>query len=165
MKKIRLVQAVGIVLFIGYLILLLIDAINGFLGNNTQLVLSVIMAVIGINLIFKGTIIKSSSTMWFANVLISLSVTIIVANLLRVEMRQVYYLMAIIPLFASIVNLIVFNNLTYIKVIIINISIIAPIIIEYFYGFDIYWSIGLFVISILIGVMVCRLINLDKEKV
>ena len=165
MKKIRLVQIVGIILFIGYIILLIVDGINGFLGNYSQLVLSIVMAVIGLNLIIKGSVIKSNSTMWFAIVLISISVTIIIAGLLEINLIKNNYIFAVVPLFASFLNLIIFNNLTYIKVIIVNISIIVPMVIEYFYSFEFYWSIGLFVISILIGIMICRLINWGKEKI
>ena len=165
MKRIRFVQIIGLLLFLCYVILLVVNAINGFLGNYSHLVLSAIMSIIGLNLIFKGAIIKSSSTMWFANVLISLSLTIIITNLFLIDLRQVYYVMAIIPLCASLINLIVFNNLIYVKVMIINISILVPIVIDYFYDFEIYWSIGMFVISVLTGIMICRFINFDKEKV
>lgn len=165
MKKIRFVQAVGVVLFLGYILLLVIDVFKGFLGNYYQLILSLIMAIIGFNLLFKAVIIKSSSTIWFAIVLISMSVVIITMSLYRIEIEKLYYVFAIIPLFASLLNLIVFNNLIYIKVMIINATIIVPMIIQQFYTLGNYWSIGLFVISILIGIIICRVINFDKEKV
>lgn len=165
MKKIRFVQAVGVVLFLGYILLLVIDVFKGFLGNYYQLILSLIMAIIGFNLLFKAVIIKSSSTIWFAIVLISMSVVIITMSLYRIEIEKLYYVFAIIPLFASLLNLIVFNNLIYIKVMIINATIIVPMIIQQFYTVGNYWSIGLFVISILIGIIICRVINFDKEKV
>lgn len=165
MKKIRFVQAVGVVLFLGYILLLVIDVFKGFLGDYYQLILSLIMAIIGFNLLFKAVIIKSSSTIWFAIVLISMSVVIITMSLYRIEIEKLYYVFAIIPLFASLLNLIVFNNLIYIKVMIINATIIVPMIIQQFYTLGNYWSIGLFVISILIGIIICRVINFDKEKV
>ena len=96
MKKIRFVQAVGVVLFLGYILLLVIDVFKGFLGNYYQLILSLIMAIIGFNLLFKAVIIKSSSTIWFAIVLISMSVVIITMSLYRIEIEKLYYVFAII---------------------------------------------------------------------
>ena len=56
MKKIRFVQVIGVILFIVYIGLLVADIFKGFLGNYSQLILSVIMSIIGFNLLFKATI-------------------------------------------------------------------------------------------------------------
>ena len=165
MKKIRFVQVIGVILFIVYIGLLVADIFKGFLGNYSQLILSVIMSIIGFNLLFKAVIIKSSSTIWFAIVLISMSVAVVVISLLNGSVEKLYYVFTVVPLFASLLNLIVFNNLIYVKVIIINMSVIVPIVIKYFYAFSSYWSIGLSVISIIMGIIICRLIKFDKEKV
>ena len=165
MKKIRFVQVIGVILFIVYIGLLVADIFKGFLGNYSQLILSVIMSIIGFNLLFKAVIIKSSSTIWFAIVLISMSVAVVVISLLNGSVEKLYYVFTVVPLFASLLNLMVFNNLIYVKVIIINMSVIVPIVIKYFYAFSSYWSIGLSVISIIMGIIICRLIKFDKEKV
>ncbi len=165
MKKIRIVQFLGIMLFVAYIIVFVIDLIRGVLGDYKELIFSLFMALIGINLVVKGVLVKSNSTLWFANVLIAISLTIVLLKYLGLDILNYYYIFSIIPIIASIINLIVFKNLIYIKVIIINITITIPTIIQFLYNFNIYWTTGMFVISILIGVLICRLINLDKENV
>ena len=165
MKKIRIVQFLGIVLFVAYLIVFVIDLVRGILGDYKELIFSLFMAIIGINLIIKGVLIKSNSTLWFANVLITMALTIAVLRCLIIDVVENYYLFTIIPIIASVINLVVFKNLIYIKVIIINVTVIVPTILQFLKKFDIYWTTGMFVISVLIGVLVCRLINFDKENV
>ena len=165
MKKIRFVQSIGVILFLAYIVMLIVDFYKGFLGNYSQLILSIIMAIIGFNLLFKAVVIKSTSTMWFAIVLISMSLVVVIISLMNLDIENLYYVFAIVPLFASVLNLIVFNNLIFVKVIIINITIIVPTLIDYFYNLELYWSIGLFIISILMGIMVCKFIRFDKENV
>ena len=108
------------------------------------------MALIGINLLIKGVIIKSNSTLWFANVLIALSLTIVILEYLSLDINENYYLLTFVPILASVINLIVFKNLIYVKVIIINVTVIIPTILQFINEFDFYWTAGLFVISILI---------------
>ncbi len=165
MKKIRIVQFLGIVLFVAYLIVFVIDLVRGFLGDYKELIFSLFMAIIGINLIIKGVLIKSNSTLWFANVLITMALTIAVLRYLKIGVVENYYLFTIIPIIASVINLVVFKNLIYIKVIIINVTVIVPTMLQFLKKFDIYWTTGMFIISVLIGVLVCRLINFDKENV
>ena len=165
MKKIRIVQFLGIVLFVAYLIVFVIDLARGILGDYKELIFSLFMAIIGINLIIKGVLIKSNSTLWFANVLITMALTIAVLRYLKIDVVENYYLFTIIPIIASVINLVVFKNLIYIKVIIINVTVIVPTMLQFLKEFDIYWTTGMFVISVLIGVLVCRLINFDKENV
>lgn len=165
MKKIRVVQFFGIMLFVAYLIVFVIDLYRGFLGDYQEFVFSFIMALIGINLLIKGVIIKSNSTLWFANVLIALSLTIVILEYLSLDINENYYLLTFVPILASVINLIVFKNLIYVKVIIINVTVIIPTILQFINEFDFYWTVGLFVISILIGIFICRLINFDKENV
>ncbi len=165
MKKIRIVQFLGIVLFVAYLIVFVIDLVRGILGDYKELIFSLFMAIIGINLIIKGVLIKSNSTLWFANVLITMALTIAVLRYLKIDVVENYYLFTIIPIIASVINLVVFKNLIYIKVIIINVTVIVPTMLQFLKKFDIYWTTGMFVISVLIGVLVCRLINFDKENV
>ena len=165
MKRIRIVQFVGIALFIAYLLVFVTDLVRGVLGGYKETVFSLFMALVGVNLLVKGVLIKSNSTLWFANVLITMSLTIVVVSLVGLEITKVYYMFTIIPIFASVINLIVFKNLIYVKIIIINITIIVPAVIQFLKNLDIYWTVGLFVISVLIGILVCRLINFDKENV
>ena len=155
----------GIMLFVAYIILFILDIFRGVLHNYKELIFSAIMALIGINLIAKGVLIKSNSTLWFANVLIIMSLTIAVLELGRLDIADFYYVFTIIPIIASIINLIVFKNFIYIKVIIVNVTIIIPTVLQFLNSFDIYWATLMFVVSILIGILICRLINFDKENV
>lgn len=165
MKKIRLVQIIGILLFLAYSILLVFDVLKGFLVNYSRFVFSILMAIIGLNLIFKGVVLKSNSTLWFANVLLSLAITIIVFSLLKIDMQKYCYVFSIVPILASILNLFVFNNKIYVKIIIVNITIIIPTIIQYFYKFELYWFVCITIVSVLLGIFLCRFINFDKENV
>ena len=165
MKKIRVVQFFGILLFVAYLFVFIFDLIRGFLGDYQGFVFSLIMALIGVNLLIKGVIIKSNSTLWFANVLIALSLTIVILEYLSLDISENYYLLAFVPILASVINLIVFKNLIYVKVIIINVTVIIPTILQLINEFNFYWTAGMFVISILIGIFICRLINFDKENI
>ena len=113
MKKIRIVQFLGIVLFVAYLIVFVIDLVRGVLGDYKELIFSLFMAIIGINLIVKGVIIKSNSTLWFANVLIMMALTIAELRCLMIDVVENYYLFTIIPIIASVINLVVFKNLIY----------------------------------------------------
>lgn len=165
MKKIRVVQIIGIVLFLVYLILILLDIFNKIFGDYRLLIFSSIMAVVSLNMIFKGVIIRSSSTLWFAIFLIISSILIVVFEILKINIEEFYFVFAIIPIFSSLLNLVVFKNLIYIKVIIINLSILIPIIIQSFNNFNIWLNISIYIISILLGIIICRSINLNKENV
>lgn len=165
MKKIRVVQIIGIVLFLVYLILILLDIFNKIFGDYRLLIFSSIMAVVSLNMIFKGVIIKSSSTLWFAIFLIISSILIVVFEILKINIEEYYFVFAIIPIFSSLLNLVVFKNLIYIKVIIINLSILIPLIIQSFNNFNIWLNISIYIISILLGIITCRSINLNKENV
>lgn len=165
MKRIRFVQFLGILFFVTYIILFIVDLLRGVLGDYKDLIFSLFLSLIGINLILKGVLIKSNSTLWFANVLITLSLTIVLLELFELNIVDYYYLFTIIPILASVINLIVFKNLIYVKVIIINITVIIPTILQFLNKFNLYLAMCVFVISILVGVLICRLINFDKEKV
>ena len=165
MKRIRVVQVVGIVLFVAYLLLFIADMLRNVLGNYKEIILSVLISLIGVNLLVKGFLIKSNSTLWFANVLILMSLTIALLEFLKFDIVNYYYLFTIIPMIASVINLIVFKNLIYIKVMIINFTVIVPTVLQFIYKFDIYLMTLMFVISILIGILICRMINFDRENV
>ena len=165
MKRIRVVQVIGIVLFVAYLLLFIADMLRNVLGNYKEIILSVLISLIGVNLLVKGFLIKSNSTLWFANVLILMSLTIALLEFLKFDIVNYYYLFTIIPMIASVINLIVFKNLIYIKVMIINFTVIVPAVLQFIYKFDIYLMTLMFVISILIGILICRMINFDRENV
>jgi len=165
LKKIKIVQVTGIILFLLYFVLLIIDLLIGVFANYSFLVFSIIISAIGINLIYKGVLIKSSSTLWFANTLILYSILIAVLDLLNYDFFGNRVLFSIVPIVSSLINLFVFQNLIYVKVIIINLSIIIPMVIEYYADFEFGAILAVFLISIGVGICACRLINFDKENV
>lgn len=165
MKKIKIVQFIGIVLFVAYLCLLILDIIWGMLHDYNVLIFSLILAMISVSLIVKGVLLKSSSTLWFAINLISCAIILIVFNLSKIEIANNYYVLSLIPLLASVINLIIFKYIIYFKLIIINISVIIPVYIMHFMNYEWWINLIIFLISITLGIWICRSINLGKEKV
>ncbi len=148
-----------------YIGLLIFNIITGIGGDYYQFAFTIILALIGFNLIYKGIVIKSSSTMWFANNLILMAIALMVMSLLKLDMTNYIFVFASVSIIPSIINLIVFNNLIYLRLIIINIFVLIPLIIQYFMNFEVSWFVGLMVVSLVIGMVVCRLMNFGKEKI
>lgn len=165
MRKIRVVQLIGIALFLVYMGLIVADILFGYLGNYGELVLSILLAIISINLIYKGMLIRSSSTLWFAVSLILFAIAIVVFELLKVSPLDYYWIFSIIPIISSLINVAIFQNLIYIKVIILNISICIPIFIKYFSALNVWWIVAIAGVSVLMGILLCRCINFSKENV
>lgn len=164
MKKIEIVKWIGVVLFLFYITLIAIDLTLGVLGDYQVLIFSIILALISINLIAKGVIIKSSSTLWFSITLILFALIIIVFEMNFIESIDYYYIFSFIPIISSVINLAIFQNLIYIKVVILNISIIIPVCIQYFLQLETIQILLIYIVSVLIGIIVCRCINLNKEN-
>lgn len=165
MKKIKIVQLIGLVLFVIYIALIVADLVFNYFGEYGNLILSIFLFVISLNLIYKGVVIRSGSTLWFSISLILFAISIVIFELLNVDPLRYYFIFPIIPIISSLINVAIFENLIYIKVIIINISIIIPIFIMYFTNLSIWWIMGVGVISNILGVLICRHISFDKEKV
>ena len=165
MKKIKIIQIIGITLFIIYIGLIISDILLNYMGDYKILTLSFILALVSINSIWKGVVLRSSSTLWFSITLILISITIVIFDLNALVVENYYFIFVLIPIIASLINLAIFHNLIYIKVIILNISIAIPTIIHYFYNLKVWWNILSFGVSIVLGIIICRLWNLDKENV
>lgn len=165
MKRIHIIQIIGTGLFIVYITLLFIDVLTGFLQDLKILVFSAILAVISLNLIAKGVIIKSSSTLWFAINLILYAIILILFETMGIDPIKFYFVFALIPIIASVINIIVFQNLIYIKVIILNISIILPMLMQYYNILSNIWLAITYIGSLIMGILVCRLISFRREKV
>ena len=157
-------QLIGIGLFVLYVFMILTDIIFEYLGDYANMALSVLLAVISLNMIYKGVLLRSSSTLWFALDLILFAITIMIFELMKTNPIEYYFVFALIPIISSIINVAIFKNLIYIKVIIINISIIIPIFIMYFTNLSIWWLLTIGVIGIVLSVLLCRMIKMDKEK-
>lgn len=165
MKRIRIVQIVGFILVLAYISLLILDAIYHTLDDLNVFIFSLLLVLIGINLIHKGAIIRSSSTLWFANNLISIALTILILNYLNLDINNYIYIFTLIPIIPTLVNLLILRVKIYVKVLILNFSIILPTMLVYFVDIVWYWSIIICVGCVILGIFVCRNINLDKEKI
>lgn len=165
MKRIAWVRGIGFVLLIIYIALIITDLWLGVLGDNSVLVFSILMALISINLIHKGILLKSQSTLWFAISLMLFAIAIIVCRLCGVEPIEYYFVFALIPIISSIINVAIFSNMFYIKIIILNISIIIPILILYFSSLSWIYIALIGAISVGVGILICRNLSFDKEKI
>jgi len=164
-KRVKIVQLIGIILFVVYIVFILLSslAVKVFVGRE-NIIFSIILAMLSITLIYKGTLLKSSSTLWFAINLVSYAILIVVFEITQLKFDSEYYLFAIIPIFASLINIAVFNYLIYIKVILLNLSIILPIIIYRFTSINLIWTIVIACSSIILGIVLCRTIYFKREK-
>lgn len=165
MKKIKIIQIVGITLFIIYIGLILSDILLDYMGDYKIITLSFVLALVSLNSIWKGVVLRSSSTLWFSITLILISITIVILDLNELLVENYYFIFVLIPIISSLINLAIFHNLIYIKVIILNISIAIPTILHYFYKLNGWWNFLSFGTCIVLGITICRLWNLDKENV
>ena len=143
--------------------MLVIDIIFDVLGDWKIIIFSLLLALISINLIAKGAILKSSSTMWFALTLILFAIVIAGFELNSLNPANYYYVFSIIPIISSLINLAIFKNLIYIKVIVLNISIIIPTIVSYFVDLELYFVFAIAIFCVIMGIVLCRSRNLNKE--
>lgn len=165
MKRVKVVQLIGIILFILYIVFVILNAFKvGFIEGRQTLIFSILLAVLSITLIYKGVLLKSSSTLWFSLNLISYAIIIVVFEVVDLTFSDYYYLLSLIPIIASLINLAVFGYMIYIKVIILNITVAVPILLWQFTSLDFWWIIGVGVVSVLLGIIICRLIYDKKEK-
>lgn len=165
MKKIRIVQILGFILCLLYVIILILNMFFGMFPNINNLIFSILLAIVAFELLFKGVIIKSTSTMWFALSLILYALVIIVFERLSLNYEERAYIFAFLPIISSLIILFIFNNYIYIKLIILNISIAIPIALFILLDFKLWIFAIVLTISILFGILLSRLIKLDKEKV
>lgn len=164
MKKIKIVQIVGIMLVFLYVALLLTNLIWGVI-DDSLLYFSIVIVLVGANLIYKGKLLRSTSTLWFGFTLIFGAILIIILELLKLEIQDFGYVFAFVPMLASILILIILGAKIYIKVMIINISIIIPLLVYRFTKIEWYFVLIIAIICICASIFICRNINLDKEKI
>ena len=75
-KRVRIIQIVGLILVFVYLGLFVSNLVFGYMGSLDTFIFSIILVAIGFDLIYKGVLLKSSSTLWFANSLILFAILI-----------------------------------------------------------------------------------------
>ena len=82
MKKIRIVQIVGILLFLVYVSFIIINSFKiSIIRGKETFIFSILLAVLSITLIYKGVLLKSSSTLWFALNLISYAIILLLFDI------------------------------------------------------------------------------------
>ena len=162
--KIKLIQLLEFLLIVLYIGLLILGLTTEVIGDRFYLMLSVVLAALAFVMLGQGALIKSSSTLWFSLTLIMSAILLIFFDIKGIDASKVYYLFMFIPIISSLINLAIFENLLYIKVIILNISIIIPMCIVRYNDYDLWLTIISYIVSISIGIVVCRFINLNREK-
>lgn len=164
MRKIRAIKYIGLLLSIIYLLTILGVCFTEYIGGTENLVFSILLAVLSVFSCFKGSMIKSFSTLWFGITLILYAFLIIIFEVTEFSYFDYIYVFAFLPIVTSLI-FVCFKKFNYIKVVIINLSIAIPILLSNILDVKLWLNIAIFSISILIGIFVCRLINISREKV
>jgi len=162
MSRIKIVQLIGIILFVIYFVTLVIDILYGVLHDYSIIVFSGLIALISLNMFNKGVLIKSNSTIWFAMCLILFAIITMVLVIKGTSIDKFILYLAPVPIIASIVNILFFNNIIFIKIIILNISLLLPLYLNEFVVSEQWIQVIIYIVSIIFGIVVCRSIDLDK---
>lgn len=163
-KRVKIIQIIGSLLVFVYLGLFVSNVIFGYLGALDTFIFSILLVVIGFDLIWKGVLLKSSSTLWFAICLILWAILILILKLYNQNNQEYIFVFASIPLIPSALNMIVFKNSIYLKVIIINISIIVPILLMQFLTLSWWWLVLMATASVVVSIVICRFIGLKRGR-
>ena len=161
-KRVKIIQIIGSLLVFVYLGLFVSNVIFGYLGALDTFIFSILLVVIGFDLIWKGVLLKSSSTLWFAICLILWAILILILKLYNQNIQEYIFVFASIPLIPSALNMIVFKNSIYLKVIIINIFIIVPILLMQFLTLSWWWLVLMATASVGVSIVICRFIGLKR---
>lgn len=165
MKKIKVVQIIGFILCFVYVGLFVSDLIWGYIGDFREMLFSVLLVIVSISMLTKGVFLKSQSTLWFGITLVLSAILMLIFSIFNVDYILYNYIYILLPIIASMINIAVFHNLIYIKVIILNITIAIPFVISKIVILDVFWYFLIGVISVFLGIVVCRFIKMKKEKV
>ncbi len=163
-KRVKIIQIIGSLLVFVYLGLFVSNVIFGYLGALDTFIFSILLVAIGFDLIWKGVLLKSSSTLWFAICLILWAILILILKLYNQNIQEYIFVFASIPLIPSALNMIVFKNSIYLKVIIINISIIVPILLMQFLTLSWWWLVLMATASVGVSIVICRFIGLKRGR-
>lgn len=165
MKKIKVIEIIGTILFVIYVALVISEIIFGVMGDYRELIFSIILAVISMNMLFKGVFLKSQSTLWFAITLVLYAILMIIFSVFNIDYNLYNYIYVLLPIIASTINIVVFHNLLYIKVIILNITLVIAFVISKFTNFHDYLYFVIGGISVVVGIILCRFLKMGREKV
>lgn len=163
MRKIRAIKYIGLVLFFAYTIAIILTYFTSFVGDFDNILFSILLAVLSLFTCFKGTMIRSFSTLWFSVTLILYAILIIVFEITKISYDDYIYLFAFLPIITSLV-FICFKKFHYIKVLIINLSIAIPVLISKTTVFNLWLNIGCFMCFVILGIFIAGLLDGHKER-
>lgn len=163
MKKIRAIKYISILLFIIYISIILVAYLTDYISANATVWFSIVLAVVSINCCFKGAVLKSYSTLWFAVSLVLYALLIIVFEVNRISYGEFNYYFAVLPVVTSLI-FICFGKLNYIYAIIINLSVAIPIFIINLFSLNIWLKIAVFTVFVLVGLLLSRAVYIKREK-
>ena len=165
MKKIKIVQVISLILFVIYVILIIFNFSVSFIKLQPITIFSIILASVSLSMLFKGVILKSSSTLWFSLNLILYAILIVISNVFNINYIYNNIYLILIPIIPSVITLAVFHNLMYIKVMILNLTIFIPFWVFENLTDNLWWVCSIGIVSIIGGIVICRLLIFNKEKV
>lgn len=148
-----------------YISLVISNMIWRVLDDNLLFILSIVMIVFGVNMLFKGKLLRSVSTLWFALILIFCAVFILLLEIFNKDISEYYFIFSLIPIIPSIMCVFILDAKIFLKVIILNISIAIPVILLQFLNIEWYYILAIGLLTLAFGIVICRSINLDKEKI
>ena len=94
MRKIRAIKYIGLVLFFAYTMAIILTYFTSFVGDFDNILFSILLAVLSLFTCFKGTMIRSFSTLWFSVTLILYAILIIVFEITKISYDDYIYLFA-----------------------------------------------------------------------
>lgn len=163
MRKIRAIKFIGIILFVGYVLIGIMAYMERLVSRTDNILFSVLLAILSIFVCFKGSILKSYSTLWFGITLILYALLIVTFEVVKFDYMGYSYVFAFLPLITSTL-FICFKKFNYIKIFIINLTIAIPVMFVNILNLKLWLNIAVFTISIIIGIVVCKLIDLSRER-
>lgn len=164
MRKIRAIKYVGIALFVVYVVTIIFAHFTNFFGDYDVIAFSLVLASVALHLFYKGAVLKSFSTLWFALCLILYALCILAFEVWNIEYEDYFYLFAFLPILPSVL-MVAFGRVTYLKVIIVNLSISLPLLLFNYFNLSFWLKLASFAISISLGIVISRCIYIGKEKI
>lgn len=164
MKKIRAIKYVGLALFVVYVVTIILASFTNYFGDYGVIAFSLVLASVAFHLFYKGAVLKSFSTLWFALCLILYALCILVFEIWNIGYSSYSFLFVFLPILPS-VFILAFGKVIYLKVIILNLSIALPLLLFNYMNLSIWLKFGVFTISIVLGVLISRCIYVGKEKI
>ncbi len=147
-----------------YILTILLAYKGSFWGDKSVIAFSVVLTLVSLGLCYKGAVLKSYSTLWFALNLVLYALLILIFEIRNIDYLNLLYLFAFLPLISSLI-LVCFGKFAYFKVIILNLSVALPLLAFEFWEMVLWLKIGVFAISILLGVLTSKLFSLGKERI